>query len=194
MIQSNLAARPAVKNIFRQFVESLEYIHLHSLTNRVLPLNVRHGSAADCEVLGDHTEVIVPALVVAHRLSLQMFEGESCDVVGKFVLGEDFRRNFLCVVLILNIAHNHAMQDVIGLARVRVRFRKLAISERIVAVVKFSDVSPKVLRNDEFPARMNSFIAICAKDQIIADNQRITRLHSLLNLSRTVCRQLLLFD
>lgn len=41
LIQSNLAARAAVKDILRKFVEGLENVHLHGLANRVLPLNVR---------------------------------------------------------------------------------------------------------------------------------------------------------
>ena len=45
-------------------------MHFHSLTNSILPLDVRHGTAADGEVLGDHTEVIIPTLVVAHSLTL----------------------------------------------------------------------------------------------------------------------------
>ena len=98
-------------------------MHLHRLTNRVLPLYVWHGTAADGEVLGNHPKVIIPALVVSHRLPLQMLEGERSDIVGKLVFGEDFRGHFLRILLILNIAHYHAMQDVIGLSCVRVRFR-----------------------------------------------------------------------
>ena len=41
LIQSNLAARAAVEDILRKFVEGLENVHLHGLANRVLPLNVR---------------------------------------------------------------------------------------------------------------------------------------------------------
>ena len=40
-LQSNLASRAAVQDILRKFVEGLEYVHLHSLANSVLPLNVR---------------------------------------------------------------------------------------------------------------------------------------------------------
>ena len=40
-IQSDLAARAAVEDILRKFVEGLENVHLHGLANRVLPLNVR---------------------------------------------------------------------------------------------------------------------------------------------------------
>ena len=40
-IQSDLAARAAVKDILRKFVEGLENVHLHGLANSVLPLNVR---------------------------------------------------------------------------------------------------------------------------------------------------------
>ena len=69
-IQSNLAARATIKNVFRELVKGLEYMHFHSLTNSILPLDVRHGTAADGEVLGDHTEVIIPTLVVAHSLTL----------------------------------------------------------------------------------------------------------------------------
>ena len=41
LIQSNLAARAAVKDILREFVEGLEDVHLHRLANSVLPLYVR---------------------------------------------------------------------------------------------------------------------------------------------------------
>ena len=41
LIQSNLGARAAVKDILRKFIQGLEYVHIHCLANGVLPLYVR---------------------------------------------------------------------------------------------------------------------------------------------------------
>ena len=78
-------------------------------------------------MLGNHTQVLVPSLVVAYRCRLQALERERCDVIGEPVLREDLRRELQGVMLVFNSTDYHGLQDQIGLARVGVTLGQLSI-------------------------------------------------------------------
>ena len=118
------------------------------------------GFRADREVFRHHAQILVPPLVIAHFLPIQLLESESGDIVSQLVFGEYFGRFFDSVVLVFNDTHNHAAEDEIGLAGVRVRLCQSSISQRVVAVVKFGYVSPKVFTDRELTPRMYPLIAI----------------------------------
>ena len=122
LIQANLATRTIVKDVFRQLIQGLKHMHLHGLTYRVLSLDMRHGMAADGEVLSNHSKVKIPALEVSHSFSLKLLECERSDVVCQFMFGKDLGRNFYGIMLIFDDANDHALQDVIRLTCVSVRF------------------------------------------------------------------------
>ena len=97
-------------------------MHLHRLANGILSLYVWLGSTAYSEMLSHHTEIIVPSFVVAHRFAIQLLESKSCDTIRKFMFGENFSRHLHRIVLIFDHANYHALQDLVGLARMRMRF------------------------------------------------------------------------
>jgi len=142
-------------------VEGLEHVHLHSLANRVLPLDVRHGSTAHSEMLGDHAQIVVPLLVVADDCALELLECERGDVVCQFILRKYLCWHFFSIVLIFNDSDNHALQERIRLARVRVRLRQLTIRQRIIAVIKLCNVATKVLDDSELTSWVNLLVTIC---------------------------------
>ena len=64
---------------------------LHRLTDCVLAFDVWELTTADRKVLGDHTEILIPAFEVADTSSIEAFEGKSGNRISQLVLSEDFR-------------------------------------------------------------------------------------------------------
>ena len=158
LIQSNLAARPAVQNVLGKLVESLKHVHLHRLANGVLAFDMRQGPTTHRKMLRNHAKVIVPTLVVPHNLTLQMLEGERRYIICQLMLSKDLGWDLRCILLILYIADYHALQNGIRLARMRVRLRQGAIGQRVIPIVKLRNVPPEVLLNCELAARVNPFV------------------------------------
>ena len=74
----------------------------------------------------------------------------------------NFHWQLLSVLLIMNDSNDHALENKIRLARVRMRLGQFSISQCIVTVVKLSDVSSEVLHDGELTARMDVLVPICA--------------------------------
>ena len=119
---------------------------------------------------GDHSEVDEPTFVIPLVMPLKLLECESCNVFCQLVLGKDLCRYFLNVVLFLNHANDHALEDLICLASVGVRRRQLPISQRIVAIIKLCDVSAKVLDNGELASRVNLLIPCGSQDKVVTND------------------------
>ena len=75
------------------------------------------------------------------------------------------------VMLVLYYAYNHAIEDLVSPGCMRVYLSKLSTCQRVVAIIKFGDVSSQVLRNDKLTTRVNFLISIRSEDQIITDDQ-----------------------
>ena len=159
LIQANLAARPAVQNVLGELVEGLEDVHLHGLANGVLAFDVRQGPTTHGKVLRDHAKVIVPAFVVSDNLTLQVLECERRDIISQLVLRKYLGWHLRCILLVLNIPDYHALQNGIRLARMRMGFRQVAISQRVISIVKLGYIPSKVLLDCELATRVDSLIA-----------------------------------
>ena len=82
---------------------------------------MRQSRAAHCKVLGYHTQINIPTLVVAHNLTVKLLEGESCDIVSQLVLRKYLGWHFDSIMLVFNDAHNHTPKYQIGYAGVGIR-------------------------------------------------------------------------
>ena len=120
LVQTDLTSRATIKDVLSQLVESFKHSHFHSLANCVLPLDVRQGFTAYCEVFRDHTEIVIPAFEVANILSVQLLEREGRNVISQLVLGKDFCWCFGGIVLIFDHSDDHAAKNEISLTAVRV--------------------------------------------------------------------------
>ena len=74
----------------------------------------------------------------------------------------NFHWQLLSVLLIMNDSNDHALENKIRLARVRMRLGQFSISQCIVTVVKLSDVSSEVLHDSKLTARMDVLVPIGA--------------------------------
>ena len=164
LIKSNLAARPAVKNVFCQFVDCFQVTEFHRLTNGILSLDIRQGLAAHSEVFCHHTEVKVPSFVISNGLVIARLKCKSCDIVRQLVLCKNLRWLLNRIVLIVYHTNNHALEYQICLCRVSMGRCEQTISERVIAVIKLRDVAPKVLLYGEFASWVDFFIAIRSQD------------------------------
>ena len=77
-------------------------MHLHGLANGILSLDIWEVTTTDSEVLSDHTKVVVPALVVSHHPSIELFERKSRDIISQGMLGENLGRHLDRVFLVIN--------------------------------------------------------------------------------------------
>ena len=135
---------------------------LHRLTDCVLAFDVWELTTADRKVLGDHTEILIPAFEVADTSSIEAFEGKSGNRISQLVLSEDFRWQLDRIVLVINRSNNHRMQNRVSLSRVRMSLCKTTISQRVISVVELSKVAPEIFRDHEFSSWMDAFVAISA--------------------------------
>ena len=85
------------------------------------------------------------------------------------------------VVLVLNNAYTHAVEDLVGSMAVRVYLSKLSACQRIVAIIKLGDVSSHVFCYDKLATRVDLFIAIRSEDQVITDHKRVTRFNGMVD-------------
>ena len=101
----------------------------HRLTYSILTLDMWKFEAADCEVFCNHTQVLVPALEVAHCRRLYTLKRKGSDVVCQFILCENLTWQLNNIVLVIDCANDHGVEDEVSLARVRVRLGKLTIRQ-----------------------------------------------------------------
>ena len=119
---------------------------------------MRQSVGAHSEVLGDHTKVEIPVFVVAYWVTIERLESVGANIVGQSVPSKDFCCNLLHVLLIIDDSNDHALQDEIGLAGVRVRLSQWPIRQRVVAIIKLGYVASKVFHDCELTARVNPFV------------------------------------
>ena len=68
----------------------------------------------------------------------------------------------------------------------RVRLRQRTIRQRVVAIIKLSNVASEVFSDRELAARMYLFVAVRPQHQIVANDQTVTVLYGMFNLLRCV--------
>ena len=114
-------------------------------------------------------------------MSTYGFKSECSDGICQCVLRVD--KCFLKdgVVLVLNYAHTHAVEDLVGPMAVRVYLSKLSACQRIVAIIKLGDVSSHVFCYDKLATRVDLLIAIRSEDQVITDHERVTRFNGMVD-------------
>ena len=74
------------------------------------------------------------------------------------MLGKYLRGQLDNIMLVCNHANNHTSQDKIGLASMCVRLSQLAIGKSVITIVKFGNVSPKVLLDGELATGVNLLV------------------------------------
>ena len=114
-------------------------------------------------------------------MSTYGFKSECCNGICQGVLRVD--KCFLKdgVVLVLNNAYTHAIEDLVGAMAVCVYLSKLSARQCIVAIIKLGDVSSHVLRYDKLSTRVNLLIAIRSENQVITNHERVTRFNSMID-------------
>ena len=90
---------------------------------------MRQDVATHCEVFGDHSKVEVPIFVVTDRETVKRLESVCRDVVSQREPRENFCCNLLHVLLVIDNADDHVLQDEIGLARVRIGLSQSTIRQ-----------------------------------------------------------------
>ena len=113
-------------------------------------------------MFSNHTEVLVPLFVVPDGFLVQLLESKCTDVACQLMRVSNLHWQLFSVLLIFDYSNDHAFEDQICLASVRMRLGQFSISQCIVTVVKLSDVSPKVLHDGELTARMDVLVSIGA--------------------------------
>ena len=98
------------------------------------------------------------------------------------MLCKDLCRHFDRVILVFDQSNDHALQNHVRLSRVCVRFRQLAIGQRVVAIVKLGNIAAKILLDHKLAARMELLVATCSQYEVVTDDKRVTSCDGMLNL------------
>ena len=118
-------------------------------------------------------------------MSTYGFKSECSDGICQCVLRVD--KCFLKdgVVLVLNYAHTHAVEDLVGPMAMCVYLSKLSACQCIVAIIKLGYVSSHILRNDKLSTWVNLLIAIRSENQVITNDYLVARLDSMIDFCRS---------
>ena len=105
---------------------------------------MRQFDTTNSEMLCNHGEIIVPGPEIRHIFLVVGTKSERSNVICKAMLWKDLTGHLCRLILHVNHSNYHALQNLVRLTTMCVRWGDHSLCYSIVAIVKFGDVATKI--------------------------------------------------
>ena len=149
-----------------------------------MTLNAGLSGRIDQEMAPNHTRIVIPALEVFNRSFPATYglESESCRVLAQLASVGDDETVIGDFGLTFDYADNHRAYNVESGLRVVMRAKAWHLNQVVASKEELRDVTSIVVSEDEFAARMITFVAVHVKDEVVKDYKWLASFHLFIQL------------